>query len=255
MVDTEMSNASPLKNSMNWNNQEVREARQRQRQRVLNDQRRFVEMQRQFAVAAGLARKVEAAKNADDAARKAAVEKSAAEAKVQRAEARAKREGSSNSNSNRNAAATATRAADKAAATAKRAAANAARARAAANAARARAAANAARVRAAANAARVRAAENAARVRAAENAARVRAAENAIVKNVKNKLKGIQNGSGSKENKNKNGKKIYRMATVKLHPDKGGNPESFKKLGKAYNKFKKNIGQNIAWKPNETWTA
>ena len=244
MVDTEMSNASPLKNSMNWNNQEVREARQRQR--VLNNQRRFVEMQRQFAVAAGLARKVAAAKNADDAARKAAVEKSAAEAKVQRAEARAKREGSSNSNSNRNAAATATRAADKAAATAKRAAANAARAR---------AAANAARVRAAANAARVRAAENAARVRAAENAARVRAAENAIVKNVKNKLKGIQNGSGSKENKNKNGKKIYRMATVKLHPDKGGNPESFKKLGKAYNKFKKNIGQNIAWKPNETWTA
>ena len=237
MVDTEMSNASPLKNSMNWNNQEVREARQRQRQRVLNNQRRFVEMQRQFAVAAGLARKVAAAKNADDAARKAAVEKSAAEAKVQRAEARAKREGSSNSNSNRNAAATATRAADKATATAKRAAANAARARAAANAARARAAANAARVRAAAN------------------AARVRAAENAIVKNVKNKLKGIQNGSGSKENKNKNGKKIYRMATMKLHPDKGGNPESFKKLGKAYNNFQKDIKTKVTSGYNESWTG
>jgi membrane protein involved in colicin uptake len=246
MVDTEMSNASPLKNSMNWNNQEVREARQRQRQRVLNNQRRFVEMQRQFAVAAGLARKVAAAKNADDAARKAAVEKSAAEAKVQRAEARAKREGSSNSNSNRNAAATATRAADKATATAKRAAANAARARAAANAARARAAANAARVRAAANAARVR---------AAANAARVRAAENAIVKNVKNKLKGIQNGSGSKENKNKNGKKIYRMATMKLHPDKGGNPESFKKLGKAYNNFQKDIKTKVTSGYNESWTG
>ena len=237
MVDTEMSNASPLKNSMNWNNQEVREARQRQRQRVLNNQRRFVEMQRQFAVAAGLARKVAAAKNADDAARKAAVEKSAAEAKVQRAEARAKREGSSNSNSNRNAAATATRAADKATATAKRAAANAARAR------------------AAANAARVRAAANAARVRAAENAARVRAAENAIVKNVKNKLKGIQNGSGSKENKNKNGKKIYRMATMKLHPDKGGNPESFKKLGKAYNNFQKDIKTKVTSGYNESWTG
>ena len=237
MVDTEMSNASPLKNSMNWNNQEVREARQRQRQRVLNNQRRFVEMQRQFAVAAGLARKVAAAKNADDAARKAAVEKSAAEAKVQRAEARAKREGSSNSNSNRNAAATATRAADKATATAKRAAANAARAR------------------AAANAARVRAAANAARVRAAANAARVRAAENAIVKNVKNKLKGIQNGSGSKENKNKNGKKIYRMATMKLHPDKGGNPESFKKLGKAYNNFQKDIKTKVTSGYNESWTG
>ena len=217
MVDTEMSNASPLKNSMNWNNQEVREARQRQRQRVLNNQRRFVEMQRQFAVAAGLARKVAAAKNADDAARKAAVEKSAAEAKVQRAEARAKREGSSNSNSNRNAAATATRAADKAAATAKRAAANAARAR---------AAANAARVRAAENAARVRAAENAARVRAAANAEKERVNIRAVYTNFIGRLQNATTKTTTK--------KVYRNGSKKLHPDKGGNGILFGKFNTLY---------------------
>ena len=224
MVDTEMSNASPLKNSMNWNNQEVREARQRQRQRVLNDQRRFVEMQRQFAVAAGLARKVEAAKNADDAARKAAVEKSAAEAKVQRAEARAKREGSSNSNSNRNAAATATRAADKATATAKRAAANAKRA--AANAARARAAANAARARAAANAARARAAANAARVRAAANAEKERVNIRAVYTNFIGRLQNATTKTTTK--------KVYRNGSKKLHPDKGGNGILFGKFNTLY---------------------
>jgi membrane protein involved in colicin uptake len=215
MVDTEMSNASPLKNSMNWNNQEVREARQRQRQRVLNDQRRFVEMQRQFAVAAGLARKVEAAKNADDAARKAAVEKSAAEAKVQRAEARAKREGSSNSNSNRNAAATATRAADKAAATAKRAAANAKRA-----------AANAARARAAANAARARAAANAARARAAANAEKERVNIRAVYTNFIGRLQNATTKTTTK--------KVYRNGSKKLHPDKGGNGILFGKFNTLY---------------------
>lgn len=217
MVDTEMSNASPLKNSMNWNNQEVREARQRQRQRqrVLNDQRRFIEMQRQFAVAAGLARKVEAAKNADDAARKAAVEKSAAEAKVQRAEARAKREGSSNSNSNRNAAATATRAADKATATAKRAAANAKRA-----------AANAARARAAANAARARAAANAARVRAAANAEKERVNIRAVYTNFIGRLQNATTKTTTK--------KVYRNGSKKLHPDKGGNGILFGKFNTLY---------------------
>ena len=203
-----MSNASPLKNSMNWNNQEVREARQRQRQRVLNNQRRFVEMQRQFAVAAGLARKVAAAKNADDAARKAAVEKSAAEAKVQRAEARAKREGSSNSNSNRNAAATATRAADKATATAKRAAANAARAR------------------VAANAARVRAAENAARVRAAANAEKERVNIRAVYTNFIGRLQNATTKTTTK--------KVYRNGSKKLHPDKGGNGILFGKFNTLY---------------------
>ena len=217
MVDTEMSNASPLKNSMNWNNQEVREARQRQRQRqrVLNDQRRFIEMQRQFAVAAGLARKVEAAKNADDAARKAAVEKSAAEAKVQRAEARAKREGSSNSNSNRNAAATATRAADKATATAKRAAANAKRA-----------AANAARARAAANAARARAAANAARARAAANAEKERVNIRAVYTNFIGRLQNATTKTTTK--------KVYRNGSKKLHPDKGGNGILFGKFNTLY---------------------
>ena len=88
---------------------------------------------------------------------------------------------------------------------------------------------------------------------AAANAKKL--AANAIVKNVENKLKVIQNGPGSNEEKFKKGKRIYHTAAPKLHPDSGGNTESFKKLGTVYNKFKKNTGQNIAWVPNNTWTA
>ena len=158
----------------------------------------------------------EAANKANAIARKAAVERSKAEAAAARAEARAKREGSSSSNTANNAARkAANNAAKKANANAKKAAANA--------------------------------------EKLAANAKKL--AANAIVKNVENKLKVIQNGPGSNEEKFKKGKRIYHTAAPKLHPDSGGNTESFKNLGTVYNKFKKNTGQNIAWKPNNTWTA
>ena len=162
----------------------------------------------------------EAAKKAENNARQAAVDRSKAEAAAARAEARAEREGSSGSNA------------------AKKAANNAAR----------KAANNAAKK---ANANAKKAAANAEKL--AANAKKL--AANAIVKNVENKLKVIKNGPGSNEEKFKKGKRIYHTAAPKLHPDSGGNTESFKKLGTVYNKFKKNTGQNIAWVPNNTWTA
>jgi len=171
----------------------------------------------------------EAAKKAENNARQAAVDRSKAEAAAAKAEARAEREGSSSSNTTNNAA--------------RKAANNAAR----------KAANNAARK---ANANAKKAAANAEKL--AANAKKL--AANAIVKNVENKLKVILAGSPtntteSNEAKFKKGKRVYYNAVPKLHPNSGGNKVSFQKLGTVYNKFKKNTGQNIAWKPNETWTA
>ena len=88
---------------------------------------------------------------------------------------------------------------------------------------------------------------------AAANAKKL--AANAIVKNVENKLKVIQNGPGSKENKNKMGRSIYLKATKKVHPNSGGNQVSFVKLGNIYNKFKNFTGTKVTAGFNETWTA
>ena len=92
-----------------------------------------------------------------------------------------------------------------------------------------------------------KAAENAAAKKAAENAEKAKKlAANAIVKNVDNKLKVIKNGPGSKENKNKLGKKVYRKASLKLHPQRpGGSEESFKKLGSIYSNFQTKIGTKV----------
>ena len=79
---------------------------------------------------------------------------------------------------------------------------------------------------------------------AAANAKKL--AANAIVKNVDNKLKVIKNGPGSKENKNKLGTKVYRKASLKLHPQRpGGSEESFKKLGSIYSNFQTKIGTKV----------
>ena len=93
-----------------------------------------------------------------------------------------------------------------------------------------------------------KAAENAEKAKkAAENAEKAKKlAANAIVKNVDNKLKVIKNGPGSKENKNKLGTKVYRKASLKLHPQRpGGSEESFKKLGSIYSNFQTKIGTKV----------
>ena len=187
------------------------------------------------------------ARNANNLARNEAVRRSRAEAVLAKEELKAKR---------------AKEAANKANANARKAAVERSKAEAAAAKAEARAkredssGSNAAR-KAANNAARkAKEAANKANVNARNAAANAKKlAANAIVKNVENKLKVIQNGPGSKENKNKMGRSIYLKATKKVHPNSGGNQVSFVKLGNIYNKFKNFTGTKVTAGFNETWTA
>jgi len=187
------------------------------------------------------------ARNANNLARNEAVRRSRAEAVLAKEELKAKK---------------AKEAANKANAIARKAAVERSKAEAAAAKAEARAKGedssrnNAAR-KAANNAAKK---ANANAKKAAANAEKLAAnakklAANAIVKNVENKLKVIQNGPGSKENKNKMGRSIYLKATKKVHPNSGGNQVSFVKLGNIYNKFKNFTGTKVTAGFNETWTA
>jgi membrane protein involved in colicin uptake len=187
------------------------------------------------------------ARNANNLARNEAVRRSRAEAVLAKEELKAKK---------------AKEAANKANAIARKAAVEKSKAEAAAAKAEARAkredssGSNAAR-KAANNAARkAKEAANKANVNARNAAANAKKlAANAIVKNVENKLKVIQNGPGSKENKNKMGRSIYLKATKKVHPNSGGNQVSFVKLGNIYNKFKNFTGTKVTAGFNETWTA
>jgi membrane protein involved in colicin uptake len=187
------------------------------------------------------------ARNANNLARNEAVRRSRAEAVLAKEELKAKR---------------AKEAAKKAENNARQAAVDRSKAEAAAAKAEARAeregssGSNAAK-KAANNAARkAKEAANKANVNARNAAANAKKlAANAIVKNVENKLKVIQNGPGSKENKNKMGRSIYLKATKKVHPNSGGNQVSFVKLGNIYNKFKNFTGTKVTAGFNETWTA
>ena len=187
------------------------------------------------------------ARNANNLARNEAVRRSRAEAVLAKEELKAKR---------------AKEAANKANAIARKAAVERSKAEAAA----AKAEARAKREDSSRNNAARKAANNAAKKananakKAAANAEKLAAnakklAANAIVKNVENKLKVIQNGPGSKENKNKMGRSIYLKATKKVHPNSGGNQVSFVKLGNIYNKFKNFTGTKVTAGFNETWTA
>jgi hypothetical protein len=168
-----------------------------------------------------------AAKQAEENARREAVNRSKAEATAAKAAARAKRE-----KSNRNIAA------------AEKAAENAEKAKKAAK----KAAENAEKAKKAAK----KAAENAEKAKKAK-----KLAANAIVKNVDNKFKEIQRKTNlSKTEKNKEGTKVYRKASLKLHPQRlGGNNESFVKLGKAFHNFQTKIGTKVTAGFNETWTG
>ena len=187
------------------------------------------------------------ARNANNLARNEAVRRSRAEAVLAKEELKAKK---------------AKEAANKANAIARKAAVERSKAEAAA----AKAEARAKREDSSRNNAARKAANNAAKKananakKAAANAEKLAAnakklAANAIVKNVENKLKVIQNGPGSKENKNKMGRSIYLKATKKVHPNSGGNQVSFVKLGNIYNKFKNFTGTRVTAGFNETWTA
>ena len=180
------------------------------------------------------------ARNANNLARNEAVRRSRAEALLAKDELKAKK---------------AKEAANKANANARRAAVNRSRAEAAA----AKAAARAKREESSPNnAAAKKAAENAKKAKkAAENAEKLaanakKAAVNAVVKNVENKLEEIKSRTNiNKTRMNKMGRKIYLRATIKVHPNSGGNQVSFQKLGKIYNKFKIFTGTKVTVGFNE----
>ena len=179
----------------------------------------------------------ENAKKAENNARQAAVNRSKAEAVAERAAARAKREESTRNNA---AAKKAAENAKKAAEKAKKAAENAEKAK--------KAAENAEKAKKAAeNAEKAKKAAAANTNKAAENAEKL--AANAIVKNVDNKLEEILKKTNlSKTEKNKEGTKVYRKATMKVHPQRmkiSKDDKSFKKLGKIYNNFQTKIGTKV----------
>lgn len=177
------------------------------------------------------------ARNAEQMARNEAVRRSAAEAAEAKAKLRAKK-------------------AEEAAKKANNRARQAAVERSAAEAAAARAARAASRSETsdrrnktnAANKAAKKAAENA--KKAAANAEKAvanakKAQANALIQNVQNKLVALSRRQNiNKREMAKQGKKIYLKATPKLHPNKGGTDEDFKRLGELYNKFKNFVNQN-----------
>jgi len=174
------------------------------------------------------------ARNANNLARNEAVRRSRAEAVLAKDELKAKR---------------AKEAANKANANARQAAVNRSKAEAAA----AKAAARAKREESSPNnAAAKKAAENAKKAKKdAENAEKLaanakKAAVNAVVKNVDNKLKEILKKTNLSKTEKKNmGRKIYLRATIKVHPNSGGNQVSFQKLGAFYNNFQTKIGTKV----------
>tara|TARA_Y100000361_G_C11096184_1_gene309191 strand:- start:51 stop:761 length:711 start_codon:yes stop_codon:yes gene_type:complete len=53
-------------------------------------------------------------------------------------------------------------------------------------------------------------------------------------------LNKIKNSNMTKEQKLKEGKKVYKKAALKLHPNKGGKKEDFQEFSNFYSKFKEN---------------
>jgi len=176
------------------------------------------------------------ARNAEQMARNEAVRRSRAEAAEARAKAKAKK---------------AKEAANKEMNTARRAAVE----RSAAEAAAARAARAASRGETsdrrnktnAANRAAKKAAENAKKAAAnAEKAAAnaKKAQTNALIQNIKRQWINVTTSNMSRNEKKKKGTTIYRKASVKLHPNKGGTNENFRLLSNLFDEFKTYVNRN-----------
>ena len=176
------------------------------------------------------------ARNAEQMARNEAVRRSRAEAAEARAKAKAKK---------------AKEAANKEMNTARRAAVE----KSAAEAAAARAARAASRGETsnsrnktnAANKAAKKAAENAKKAQAnAEKAAAnaKKAQTNALIQNIKRQWINVLSSTMSRNDKKKKGTTIYRKASVKLHPNKGGTNENFRVLSNLFEEFKTYVNRN-----------
>ena len=138
---------------------------------------------------------------ANNQARQAAVERSAAEAAAARAARVAARGETSNRRNRTNAA---NEAAKKAAENAKKAAANA--------------------------------------EKAAANAKK--AQTNALIQNIKRQWINVLSSTLNRTEKKKKGTTIYRKASVKLHPNKGGTNENFRVLSNLFEEFKTYVNRN-----------
>ena len=176
------------------------------------------------------------ARNAEQVARNEAVRRSRAEAAEARAKAKAKK---------------AKEAANKEMNAARRAAVE----RSAAEAAAARAARAASRGETsirrnktnAANRAAKKAVENAKKAQAnAEKAAAnaKKAQANALIQNIKRQWINVLSSTMNRTEKKKKGTTIYRKASVKLHPNKGGTNEDFRLLGNLFEEFKTYVNRN-----------
>ena len=177
------------------------------------------------------------ARNAENMARRAAVERSAAEAAEARAIATA-RKAKDAANKEMNAARRAA---------VERSAAEAAAARAARAASRGETS-NRRNKTNAANKAAKKAAENARKAAAnAEKAAAnfKKAQANALIQNVMKQWINITTSTMSRNDKKTKGTTIYRKASVKLHPNKpSGNTEAFQRLGALFDEFKNYVNRN-----------
>ena len=162
------------------------------------------------------------ARNAEQMARNEAVRRSRAEAAEARAKAKAKK---------------AKEAANKEMNTARRAAVE----KSAAEAAAARAARAASRGETSNRRNKTNAANKAAK-KAADNAKK--AQTNALIQNIKRQWINVLSSTMNRNEKKKKGTTIYRKASVKLHPNKGGTNENFRVLSNLFEEFKTYVNRN-----------
>ena len=176
------------------------------------------------------------ARNAEQVARNEAVRRSRAEAAEARAKAKAKKAKEA-ANKEMNAARRAA---------VERSAAEAAAARAARVAARGETSARRNKTNTANRAAK-KAAENA--KKAAANAEKAvanakKAQTEALIQNIKRQWINVTTSNMNRTEKKKKGTTIYRKASVKLHPNKGGTNEDFRLLSNLFEEFKTYVNRN-----------
>jgi colicin import membrane protein len=176
------------------------------------------------------------ARTANNLARNEAVRRSRAEAAEERAKAKAKKAKEAAKNANNQARRAAV----------ERSAAEAAAARAARAASRGETSSRRNKTNAANRAAK-KAAENAKKAQAnAEKAAAnaKKAQTNALIQNIKRQWINVLSSTLNRTEKKKKGTTIYRKASVKLHPNKGGTSEDFRLLSNLFEEFKMYVNRN-----------
>ena len=176
------------------------------------------------------------ARTANNLARNEAVRRSRAEAAEERAKAKAKKAAEAAKNANNQARRAAV----------ERSAAEAAAERAARAASRGETSSRRNKTNAANRAAK-KAAENAKKAAAnAEKAAAnaKKAQTNALIQNIKRQWINVLSSTMNRNEKKKKGTTIYRKASVKLHPNKGGTNENFRLLSNLFEEFKTYVNRN-----------